>query len=449
MIYDAEQGNISIAVAGDAMISRGMQSFREPQFLKLVEILRAADVSVANLEFLFHDYESTWQWTGGTYTRSDPKNLRELKWMGLDAVLTANNHSYDFSEGGFFTTLEHLKQFDLVNAGGGKDIDHARAPAYVDSARGRVAIMSTSSTFTDISRAGPGRHDFPGKAGINALRHNKVHYVERDVFDALHKANKELGYDEQEEAGAKFGFSGHSALIDKSTEASFMEGSFRLSEEFKVETTVNKEDVAGIGDWIRGAKKQADWVVYGAHSHESGSTGEYHGGSRVSPPDFLIEFARWSIDQGCDVFAGHGPHYLRGIEIYKGKPIFYSLGNFIFQNETVDWVPTEGYRRFGLGLDQTPGDYFDSRSDSGERGFPSDPVFWQSIVAVCNYQDHALKEVLLYPIDMGFKRPISQRGRPVLAEGEVAQDILRWCQKVSEPFGTNIAIEGDIGIIRI
>ena len=105
MIYDAEQGNISIAVAGDAMISRGMQSFREPQFLKLVEILRAADVSVANLEFLFHDYESTWQWTGGTYTRSDPKNLRELKWMGLDAVLTANNHSYDFSEGGFSLPL--------------------------------------------------------------------------------------------------------------------------------------------------------------------------------------------------------------------------------------------------------------------------------------------------------------------------------------------------------
>ena len=449
MIYDAEQGDISIAVAGDAMISRGMKSFREPQFLKLVEILRAADVSIANLEFLFHDYESTWQWTGGTYTRSDPKNLRELKWMGLDAVLTANNHSYDFSEGGFFTTLEHLKQFDLVNAGGGKDIDHARAPAYVDSARGRVAVMSASSTFTDVSRAGPGRHDFPGKSGINALRHNKVHYVERDVFDAIHKANKELGYDAQEEAGAKFGFSGRSTLIDKSTEASFMEGSFRLAEQFKVETTVNKEDVAGIGDWIRGAKKQADWVVYGAHSHESGSTGEYHGGSRVSPPDFLVEFARWSIDQGCDVFAGHGPHYLRGIEIYKGKPIFYSVGNFIFQNETVDWVPTEGYRRFGLGLDQTPGDYFDSRSDSGERGFPSDPVFWQSIVAVCNYQNHALKEVLLYPIDMGFKRPISQRGRPVLAEGDVAQEILKWCQKVSEPFGTNIAIEGDVGIIRV
>ena len=53
----------------------------------------------------------------------------------------------------------------------------------------------------------------------------------------------------------------------------------------------------------------------------------------TSPPDFLVQFAHWSIDQGCDLTAGHGPHYVH--EIYKGRPIFYSLGNFIFQNETV------------------------------------------------------------------------------------------------------------------
>ncbi len=45
------------------------------------------------------------------------------------------------------------------------------------------------------------------------------------------------------------------------------------------------------------------------------------------------------IDAGADVFVGHGPHVLRGIEIYKGKPIFYSLSNFIFQNETVLRMP--------------------------------------------------------------------------------------------------------------
>ena len=52
------------------------------------------------------------------------------------------------------------------------------------------------------------------------------------------------------------------------------------------------------------------------------------------PADFIPIFARAVIDAGADVFVGHGPHVLRGIEIYKGKPIFYSLSNFIFQNET-------------------------------------------------------------------------------------------------------------------
>jgi poly-gamma-glutamate synthesis protein (capsule biosynthesis protein) len=363
-------------------------------------------------------------------------------------VLTANNHAYDFSEGGFLTTLRHLEEVDLPHAGGGADLDHSRAPAYVDSPRGRVAVMSASSTFTDVSRAGPGRPDFPGRPGINALRHDLVHHVTQDVFEALHKANRELGLEAHEEAQAQFGFSGRTKLLDKRTAMRFLEREFRLAEAFKIETSVNKDDLEGIGHWIRGAKKQADWLVYGVHCHESGSTGEFHGGSRTSPPDFLVQFAHWAIDQGCDLFAGHGPHFMRGIEIYKGRPIFYSLGNFIFQNETVAWVPYEGYQRFGLGAEHTPGDYLEARSDAGKRGFPADPVFWRSVVAVCTYEANALKEIALYPIDMGFGRPIPQRGRPVLAQGLEARETLQWLQEVSQPYGTEITIVDDVGIIR-
>ena len=163
-IYDAERRDISIALGGDAMITRRMQAFQEPRFLKLVEILRGADVSLVNLEMLFHDYESSWQWSSATYTRSDPKNLDELKWMGINAVTTANNHSFDFSEGGFLTTLEHCREIDLAYAGGGRNLDEARSPAYVDSARGRVAVMGATSTFSEQSRAGAGRPDFAGPA---------------------------------------------------------------------------------------------------------------------------------------------------------------------------------------------------------------------------------------------------------------------------------------------
>ena len=225
MIYNAQRRDISIAVAGDAMITRRMKAFNEENFLKLTHILKQADVSVANLEMLFHDYESSWQWSGATYTRSDPKNLEELKWMGIDAVTTANNHSFDFSEGGFLTTLDHCREIDLPTAGGGHDIDQARSPAYVDSPAGRVAVMSATSTFSEQSRAGPGRPDFPGRPGVNALRHQVTHQVERDVFEALQKANRELGYDDVMEATRAFGFRGNEDPVDHATEVEFLETS--------------------------------------------------------------------------------------------------------------------------------------------------------------------------------------------------------------------------------
>ncbi len=449
-MYEAESGDISIAVTGDAMISRRMQAFREPDFLGLVDLLRGADISVANLEFLFHNYEDSWQWDGGgTYTRGDPRNLNELKWMGIDAVLTANNHSFDFSEAGYLRTLQHLNDVDLPHAGGGVDIDHARAPSYVDSPKGRVAVMSASSTFSSISRAGPGRPDFAGRPGINALRHVKEHLVTQDIFDALHRANRDLGYEAWEQARRDFGFLGLPKAEDPAKAVDFLENKFRLADTTKLLTSVNKDDLEGIGRWIRGAQSQADWLVYGVHCHESGPEGIYHGGANTTPPDFLVEFCHYAIDQGCHMVACHGPHFLRGIEIYKGRPIFYSLGNFIFQNETVTWVPPEGYRRFSLDNTSTPGEFFDVRADYGKRGFPADPVFWESVVPVCRYEGKELKEIRLHPIDLGFGLPIPQRGRPMLARGDKARKVLEFLQEASDPFGTTIAIEGEEGVIRL
>lgn len=51
------------------------------------------------------------------------------------------------------------------------------------------------------------------------------------------------------------------------------------------------------------------------------------------PPE-QVEFAHSLIDDGADIILGHHPHQFQGIEMYKGKPIFYSLGNFLFdQND--------------------------------------------------------------------------------------------------------------------
>jgi poly-gamma-glutamate synthesis protein (capsule biosynthesis protein) len=115
----------------------------------------------------------------------------------------------------------------------------------------------------------------------------------------------------------------------------------------------------------------------------------------------------------------------------------------------IPWLPHESYRNFGLSDHETPGDYFEARSDGGKRGFPADPVFWQSVLPLCRYEGKRLREVLLYPVDLGFGRPIPQRGRPMLAEGKVAREVLEWLRELSKPFGTQIEIEGGIGVIRI
>ena len=73
---------------------------------------------------------------------------------------------------------------------------------------------------------------------------------------------------------------------------------------------------------------------------------------------------------------------------------------------------------------------------------------------VCHYAGGDLKEVILHPIDLGFGRPIPQRGRPLLAEEPIARQTLQWLQQVSQPFGTEISIEEQdndqlVGAIRL
>jgi hypothetical protein len=82
------------------------------------------------------------------------------------------------------------------------------------------------------------------------------------------------------------------------------------------------------------------------------------------------------VDAGADLFVGHGPHVLRGIEMYKGKPIMYSLGDFIFQNETLLRLPSENYEPYNLGPTAHVNDFNDARYDFDKSGFPSDPPIW-------------------------------------------------------------------------
>ncbi len=210
---------------------------------------------------------------------------------------------------------------------------------------------------------------------------------------------------------------------------------------------MNARDEDRILRSIRNAAKQADFVIAHSHSHDMAGAGE------MSPaPAHLREFAKKCIDAGADVFVVSGPHRLRGIEVYKGKPIFYSLGNFFMQNETIEPMPDDMYESFDLGSDALAGDFYDARSKPDPQTglptsyYPAQPDIWESIVAVPVFQGHQVVEMRLYPVDMGFRMPRPQQGTPRLAEPALAKKIIDRLAKMSEQYGTSIVFRDGIGI---
>ncbi len=111
----------TMALTGDSIITRRLSVYQEPEFLKLMDLMRGADVSFTNLEMLFHDYESyPMNESGGTYMRAEPALVKELVWAGFDLVSRANNHTGDYGVEGMRTTTKYVGQAGLVQAGVGE-----------------------------------------------------------------------------------------------------------------------------------------------------------------------------------------------------------------------------------------------------------------------------------------------------------------------------------------
>ena len=439
-LYDAESGDMTLVAGGDTMITRRLSVFSEPRFLELVELFRAADVGCVNLEMLMHDFEHSPGMAGGTFTGSDPANLTELRWAGIDLVSTANNHSYDYGEGGTLTNIAHLKRSGIAFAGTGRNQSEARAPGYLDTAAGRVALLSATSTFSEAGRALDQRPDANGRPGASALRHSVAYTVDRPAFDAMRRVSRELGFEARNAAQRRFKPRG-AVMKDTDTRIGFLGRKFELGESFGTSTAPNRRDMEDILKWVGDARRMADWVIVSFHCHESGDSSD-------EPPEFLTTFARACVDAGADVFLGHGPHITRAVEIHRGKPIFYSLGNFIFQNDTVRWQPSYNYESVGLGASHTPADFYDRRSENDTRGFPGSSVYWRSVVAKCVFRAGALSRVELHPIDLGHGKPRSQRGRPVLARGSVARSALGRMRRLSKRFGVEVSERNGIGVVE-
>jgi poly-gamma-glutamate synthesis protein (capsule biosynthesis protein) len=443
-LYEAQDGVLTLAAVGDIIATRRLNVFQEEGYLKIREILQDADCTFANLESPIHEFQFP-PWPGKRDIGScHPETVEDLKWMGFNALSFANNHTCDWGMEGMAHTLRLLSQAKIRSAGAGKHLQEALMPAYLDTPRGRVALISATSTFEPGFRAVDQRPDLQGAPGVNCLDHSTSYTVDRRAFDEIKRISHEL-YHEAEKERRLTRLKGHrytARLQDSETRFHLYDKVFELGDNFQVNTKCNPRDLENNLKWVRAAAKQADWVLVSLHNH-------FEGGSADMPADFEIEFAHACLDAGAHAFFGSGPHWCWPVEIYKGKPIFYSLGNFVMQLETFARIPQDCYDEFDLGYQATPSDFYSALGVDEVGSFVTDPKYWRAIFSITNWTDGNLKEIRLYPIDLGQYRPWSQRGRPVLADAKIGGEILEQVQEISRPFGTNIEVVNGIGIIRI
>jgi len=426
---------ISIVATGDSLATMRISAYDEESYLSMLRILRSADVSFTNLEMLLGNFESApAAESGGTYVMAQPFMAEELKWMGFNLYATANNHSVDFGEGGILSTTRVLNHLGLTHAGVGRNLAEARSPAYVETRNGRVALISTSSTFPSFGRAGETRPDMIGRPGLNPLRYEARLIVPHRMMRQLKQLFKDAGAPIRKERGGVI---------------SLMNLRFAGGRRPEILTFPNEADIKGTVASIKDARRQSDYVLVSLHAHES------DGANREIPAKFIRIFCKKCLDAGAHAIIGHGPHLLRGIEIYKRKPIMYSLGNFIFMNETVRFQPSDVYERYGLMWNATPADLYDARGRRGKkdaggfRWFTYDRVYWEGAIAKFTLEDGALGELQLYPVTLGFEKPRSQRGRPTLAEGKPARAILERIKGLSLQYGTQLDIVDGVGKVRL
>jgi len=339
-----------------------------PSAVPVIKSLLKGDVLFTNFEATIVDERKGQSHLNGRFL-SPPEALDALQSFGFNLVSLSNNHAFDLKLPGIQNTLEEAKRLNLAHAGTGNNIEEAVAPGYLHTPQGTVALVAMASGLIDEGGAATAT-----RPGVNELR---------------------------------------------------VEGN-----------RPNPEDSQRILESIRNASKRADLVVVYEHNHVFDKPFRTimleELPERLAPPDWLKKWTHAEVDAGADIIVMHGAPLLHGVEIYRGRPIFYDLGNFIFQAPPIDIL-----------LDE--------------------PINWESVVAYVEFQGKNLRSIQFRPVaqnKLGQGQADTQdehtnnlflqtRGLPTPATGEQAHYILQRLADLSRPFGTAVVVKGDSAEIQL
>jgi len=244
----------------------------ETMFTHVEETLRASDI-------VFGQLETNLSLKGRPLPyvrlalRSDPRTATAIREAGYDVLSFASNHCLDYGVEAFLDTIQNLKKEGLYVIGAGSSIDEARKAALIERNGTKIAFLAYNSILPKGYEAD---RDKPGCAPLRAFT----------FYEQV----------EPDQPGTPP----------------------------KIHTFLHEKDKIRMEEDIRQAKSVADIVIVSMHF------GIHFVPATIA--EYQKEAARKAIDAGADLVIGHHPHILKGVELYKGKAIFYSLGNFALES---------------------------------------------------------------------------------------------------------------------
>lgn len=262
-------GKLTLGFVGDLLVDREQP---DRAFDLVRDALAEPDLLSGNCECAYA--ENVEHSPGVTVpVTADPANVPSMANAGFDLLTLANNHALDAGHKGLFEMHRHLEAAGIAHVGTGHNLDDARKPAFLEANGKTVAYLAYASFFP---RGYEALDDWPGLAPARA------HNYYRDLLPNV-----------------------------------WSPGTPPVCSTVPVQ-----EDMDHIREDIQSARIEADVVVV-----------QFHGGDYKRPfvlSDHETRLARFAVDHGADAVIGHHHHVLRGMEWYRGSPIFYGLGHFVF-----------------------------------------------------------------------------------------------------------------------
>ena len=421
----------TICSVGDSIL---LEEFPEGYNIDgIKEIVESADVKLFNLENVLSDrqlYGSSY--CGGTWLLAKEDTLDDILSFGFNGCSFANNHTMDFSYDGLFDTLAAAQKRNLPICGAGKDLEEASAYTVIETENGKCALISICATFNDAARAGHPSDYLRGRPGLNPLRFSVEYHITPEHMKALKEMSVGTHIDGRRNRSRMGGYT----PMPPEGCFGFGEYNFRESEIEGKFSKVNAVDMARTENTIQKALEECETVIVNIHSHEIKHDTD------DEPDDFLIEFCRKCIDAGASAVVGTGTHQLKAIEVYKKKPILYSLGNFIFQNNRVFCMPDDFREKYKMPYGLSPREQVAERAKRGNGGLNNDVNNFRSLMPFMTFEDGKLQQLLLYPIRLDM-----QTGLPALADEAESKIIYDYLCDRNKQFGTVIKLHN--GVIEV